>query len=230
MNNPTTVYQTIIEPLLPLLKKEVAQLKKDDYTLSLSRFTLNLCYCIIAQIQSIRLLITESQTADTAKRQGIVVASASMYSEAFNRYNPLIFKRLFFGLLDKLEFKSVPEISKLGRCILVDGSIFPAIKSMDWASYKKTANGIKLHLAFELNRMIPVQFISTDANGCEKKALRALVEAGVTYVADRGYVAFDLFKQIAEQSAFFVIRVKANMDVVVKKSLLTDLPDTWKKI
>lgn len=228
MKHPASVYQSIVAPLLPLLKKEADQLKKDNYTLSLSRFTLNLCYCVIAQIQSIRLLITESQTADTAKSQGVVVATSSMYSEAFNRYNPLIFKRLFFGLLSNLEFKSVPEISKLGRCVLVDGSIFPAIKSMDWANYKKTANGIKLHLAFELNRMIPVQFISTEANGCEKKALRALVEAEVTYVADRGYVAFDLFKQIAEQSAFFVIRVRANMDAVVKQSLLTDLPDSWK--
>jgi len=156
-----------------------------------------------------------------------VVATPSMYSEAFNRYNPLIFKRMFFGLLDTLEFKNVPEMCSLGRCILVDGSVFPAIKSMSWAHYKKTANGIKLHLAFELNRMIPVQFINTDANGCEKKALRELVEAGVTYVADRGYVAFDLFRQVAEQSAFFVIRVKSNMEVVVKQSLLADLPVHW---
>ncbi len=32
--------------------------------------------------------------------------------------------------------------------------------------------------------------------------LRELLEEGVTYIADRGYVAFDRFKQIAEQSAF----------------------------
>lgn len=228
MKNPTTVYQHIIAPMLPLLQKEVEQLKKDNYSLSLQFFTLNLCYSIIACISSIRLLITEAKTNDIAISQGVTVASSSMYSDAFIRYNPIIFKRIFFGLLDKLQFKEIPELKSLGRFILVDGSILPAIKSMTWASYKKTANGIKLHLAFELNRMIPVQFFSTDANGSEKEMLRELLEEGVTYIADRGYVAFDLFKQITEQSAFFIIRVKSNMDVVVKQSLIIDLPEKWK--
>ena len=199
MNHSATVYQHIIAPMLPLLQKEVDQLKKDNYTLSLQFFTLNLCYAIVACIGSIRLLITESKTGEIAISQGVTCVSSSMYSEAFNRYDPLIFKRIFFGLLDKLSFKSLPELSSLGRFILVDGSIFPAIKSMSWTCYKKTANGIKLHLVFELNRMIPVQFFSTDANVSEKKILHYLLEEGVTYIADRGYVAFDLFKQITDQ-------------------------------
>jgi len=135
MKNPT-VYQTIISPLLPLLKAEAAQLKDDDYKLSLQFFTLNLCYCIIAGLRSIRLLITEVKTSEHTQKLGLVTASSSMYSEAFLRYEPDIFKRIFFGLLDKLEFKSIPEINSLGRFILMDGSIFPAIKTMDWASYK----------------------------------------------------------------------------------------------
>ncbi|VAW29464.1 hypothetical protein MNBD_BACTEROID06-1372 [hydrothermal vent metagenome] len=229
MNNPATVYQYIIAPMLPLLQKEVEKLKKDNYRLSLKFFTLNLCYSIIACTRSIRLLITEAKTNDIAISQGIIVASSSMYSDAFIRYNPIIFKRIFFGLLEKLKFKEIPEIKSLGRFILVDGSILPAIKSMTWARYKKTANGIKLHLAFELNRMIPIQFFSTDANGSEKEMLRELLEEGVTYIADRGYVAFDLFKQITEQSAFFIIRVKSNMDFTVKQSLTIDLPEKWKK-
>jgi hypothetical protein len=51
---------------------------------------------------------------------------------------------------------------------------------MDWAVYKRSKNALKLHLAFELNRMISVQFICTDANGNERKMLAALLEAGVT--------------------------------------------------
>jgi len=70
-------------------------------------------------------------------------------------------------------------------CTLIDAYF----STMDWATYKSTSNALKMHLAFELNRMIPVQFISTDANGCEKKALMEMLEAGVTYIADRGYVS-----------------------------------------
>lgn len=223
-----SVYQSIIGPLLPLLQEEVKLLKGDNYTLSLYFFTLNLCYGIIAGIRSIRLLRTEAKTSKDAQEAGVIDVSSSMYSEAFSRYNPMIFKRLFFGLLDRLEFKSIPEINSLGRFILMDGSIFPAIKTMDWASYKKTANGIKLHLSFELNRMIPVQFISTEANGSEKKALHALLEEGVTYIADRGYIAFDLFAQIVDQSAFFIIRVKSNMNYAVSETLSVNLPENWK--
>jgi hypothetical protein len=222
-----TVYQSIIAPFLTLLQHEVDELKQDHYTLSLYFFTINLCYAIITGIRSIRLLVTETKTSQDAQQAGIIAVSQSLYSEAFYRYDPAIFRRLFLGLVDQLKLKSLPEIDALGRFILMDGSIFPAIKTMDWATYKKTTNGIKLHLCFELNRMIPVQFISTDANGSEKKALKAILEEGVTYIADRGYIAFDLFTQITCQSAFFIIRVKSNMDVTTRENLAVNLPASW---
>ena len=62
----TNVYQAIVTPLLPLLRKEVTQLKADDYSLSLYFFCMNLCYAIIAGIGSIRLLITEAKTSQDA--------------------------------------------------------------------------------------------------------------------------------------------------------------------
>ena len=131
------VYQAIVSPLLPLLRQEVDRLKTDDYSLSLYFFSMNLCYAIIAGIRSIRLLITEAKTSKDAQNAGVTVASPSMYSEAFCRYDPLIFKRLFFGLLDQLSFKEIPGINALGRFMLMDGSIFPVIKTMDWVSYKR---------------------------------------------------------------------------------------------
>jgi hypothetical protein len=81
-----------------------------------------------------------------------------MYSKAFVRYDPKIFHRIFLGLPDRLTFLEIPDLEKLGRFILTDGSIFPAFSTMDWATYKSTSNALKMHLAFELNRMIPVQF------------------------------------------------------------------------
>jgi hypothetical protein len=64
---------------------------------------------------------------------------------------------------------------------------------MIWASYKKYAKAIKLHLAFELNRMIPVQFLNTEANASERKVLLNILEAGVTYVAGRAMCALIYF-------------------------------------
>ena len=70
---------------------------------------------------------------------------------------------------------------------------------MGWATDKSSSNALKMHLDFELNRMIPVHFINTNANGCERKALLKMIEAGATYIADKGYVSFHIFKQITEQ-------------------------------
>ena len=177
-----TIFETIIQPLLPLLKEEASQLKEDAqlYKLSLCYFTLSLSYAVIKQIQSIRLLITEIKTNPDLKKFDFILASPSMYSEAFSRYKPQVFQRIFVRLLETIKIADLPEIKTLGRFILFDGSLFPAFKSMEWAVYSSKCQALKMHLAYELNRMIPVQFISTTANDSERKALIALLEAGVT--------------------------------------------------
>lgn len=55
-----------------------------------------------------------------------------------------------------------------------------------------------------------------------------MIEKGVTYIADRGYIAFDLFAQLVDNSAFFIIRVKSNMDYATHENLTISLPDNWK--
>jgi hypothetical protein len=188
---------------------------------------MNLIYAIIKTIASISLLETEIKTSKETAELGLVKASQSMYSEAFSRYNPQIFRRIFFALLEHLNFSEIPEINALGRFVLFDGSLFPAIANMSWACYKTTHNALKMHLGFELNRMIPVQFVSTDGNGNEKLALAALLESGVTYIADRGYVSFNLFRQIDNLKAFFIIRIKDCIKYVVTTELEVKMPEKW---
>ena len=226
------VFDHITAPLQDLLKKEADLLKNDAsvYKLSLYFFTINLIYTIINDIGSISLLVTETKTSLNAKKLGLVHASKSMYSEAFGRYNPEIFKRIFLGLLECLNFLQIPELEKLGRFILADGSVFPAFKTMDWATYKSSSKALKLHLAFELNRMIPVQFISTDANGSEKAALLKMLESGVTYIADRGYVSFKFLRQISQQQAFFIIRIKSVIKCTLTDSLEVVIPEEWRTL
>ncbi len=80
-----------------LLKEEANQLKNDEktYKLSLYSFTLSLVYIVINQVKSIRLFITEVKTKPELKILDFVLASPSMYSEAFSRYKPQIFQRIF---------------------------------------------------------------------------------------------------------------------------------------
>ncbi len=225
-----TVFAQIMSPVLPLLKEQAGQLEKDalTYKLSFYFFALNLLYAIIKGIRSIGLLVTDIRTSPEAGTLGLVNASKSMYSEAFSRYAPSLFRRIFYRLLEQLNFLEIPEIKALGRLLCIDGSVFPAFSSMDWAHYRKTGNAIKIHLALELNRMLPVQFISTAANSSEKTALFAMLEAGVTYIADRGYLSFSLFHLIAKKKAFFLIRIKTHLKYTSQEILTPWIPPQWR--
>jgi hypothetical protein len=150
-----------------------------------------------------------------------------MYSEAFIRYHPSLFRRVFYRLLEQLNFLEISEIKALGRLLCIDGSVFPAFTSMDWAHYRKTGNAIKIHLVLELNRMLPVQFISTDANASEKTALLTMLESGVTYIADRGYLSFFLFHEIAKKKAFFLNRIRANLKYTSLEIMNPWIPPQW---
>ena len=147
-----------------------------------------------------------------------------MYSESFVRYDPKLFRVVFYQLVTSISFLCVPEIKHLGQILLVDGSLFPAIITMQWASYKSTANAIKVHLAYDLNRMIPVQFLVREGNYSEKKFLNEILEKGITYVCDRGYISFKIFKDICNKGAFFVIRGKNKMRYLVHEERAVDIP------
>jgi len=226
------VFEEIISPVCPLLEQEAINLKDDikKYKLSFFPFTLNLLYGIINGIKSVSLLITYLQSLPNGNESGFINASNSMYSEAFLRYEPSIYRRIFYNLLEKQNFLHISEIQALGRFFCIDGSIFPAIKNMIWASYKTNMNAIKLHLSFELNRMIPVEFISTEANGSERTMMLKMVEAGVTIIADRGYVCFNLFKEICLKGGHFIIRGKSNLLYEIKEIMSIEIPTNWKSM
>jgi hypothetical protein len=222
-------FEKIIEPVISLIKEEQNRLKNDEklYKLSLYHFMVSLIYAVINKTQSIRLLITEIKTNPDLKKLGFILASPSMYSEAFSRYKPEVFQRIFARLIAIIEIKDIPEIRALGRFILFDGSLFLAFKNMEWAKYTSTCQALKMHLAYELNRMIPVQFISSEANYSERKVLMELLEAGVTYITDRGYLAFDIFQQVNEKKAFFIMRIRYNIRASIQTVLEVDIPESW---
>ena len=61
----TRVFDTIVAPLLPLLREQSTQLKEDanTYRLSLEPFVLSLVFAGLNKIKSISLLITETPSA-----------------------------------------------------------------------------------------------------------------------------------------------------------------------
>ena len=226
---PHRVVDEILAPILPLLAQEAQTLRPDatTYTLSFYPFTVNLLFGLINGLKSISLLVTDIQTSPVARALDLVMASKSMYSEAFRRYSPHPYRALFYTLLERMNFLEIPEIRALGRFCCIDGSVFPALITMAWAVYQGAHNALKLHLTFALNRMIPTQFGTTAANASARNILRAMLEAGVTYIADRGSVSFQLFHDICAHHAHFIIRGTANLVRATYETLPVEIPVAW---
>ncbi|HID56947.1 TPA: IS4 family transposase, partial [Candidatus Poribacteria bacterium] len=89
---------------------------------------------------------------------------------------------------------------------------------------KENVHAVKLHHAFELNRMIPVEFLLTEGKANEKKVLLNMAQAGVTYILDRGYFAFYLLQDLIAQDAFFLVRTREDLRYTIVSTLPITLP------
>lgn len=187
-------------------------------------FVRQLVYHFAKGCESGRQLLTDVETADPELE--LDEAKRSTFFDAFRRFPVAWFAGLLAFLLATVVWQAIPELTALGKLYCVDGSIFPAIASMLWAEYTSQHRAIRLHLCFELNRMIPAQFLVDTGKSNEKKALLRMLEAGVTYIADRGYLSFPLLAAIAAAHAFFVIRAKANLVYTRIERLPVTLPTT----
>jgi len=228
-------FEKLTAPLNAFLKGKDTQIdeESDSRTLFFSDFVLKLVYSVVMQISSLRLLISEFQTSPTASALGFSATAYSTFRDGFSRFAPCYFKKAFLHVLSSYNWMRLEFIDEMGLIKLVDGSLFPTLRSMDWADYKKTKKSIRLHLEFDLNRMIPTEFIAEKANSSERTFLASILRKGMTYVADRGYFSFKLGNTIKNAKAFLVMRVKSNLKLTILKSLefstgQEKLPDCFK--
>jgi hypothetical protein len=155
---------------------------------------------------------------------GLQPVPYSTCQEAFERFSPRLFQAVFQYLLANVSFKAIPELAALGTLCCIDGSLFPVISSMLWAACTNHPHALKLHLCFELNRMIPVDFWVGNGHSSERQALRRRLVAGVTYIADRGYMSFQLCYDICHAQAPFIFRTKTNLCFTVVEPCSVVLP------
>ncbi len=81
--------------------------------------------------------------------------------------------------------------------------------------------------------MIPTQFWVGEGNSSERKFLENVLEAGITYIADRGYFSFGIADQILKAEAFLVMRAKDNLLYQVVEKLVieaTQLPQCFREV
>jgi hypothetical protein len=196
-------------------------------------FVTKMLFSIVYQCDSLRNLSLELQTNPICKDLGLSYTPFSTLKDGFSRFDSEHFKSIFEHILSILPFNKVAYLNELGLFKVIDGSLFPTLLQMNWTSYRQKANAFKVHLSFELNRMIPTEFIIQSGNSSERTALMSMLQKGVTYIADRGYFSFEIIKNITQSSAFFIFRLKENTLFVADKQNVIDsetMPTCFKNV
>jgi hypothetical protein len=221
-----TVFDALLEPVCAYVDQQNQQRKlHHNETFSYAEFFRLLAFYFVSDIASIALLL------DTYLRKRLLppalklrAVPRSTFNDAFERFSPELFRDVFVFLLSKIQLHVVPELAALGIFYCIDGSLFPTLCSMQWAEYRSTCQALKLHLCFELNRMIAVDFLVGTGKSSERDALRQMLTADVTYIADRGYVCFQLFHDILKAKAHCLIRMRANLAYQLQTTLPVHVP------
>lgn len=220
----TTTFDQLLQPLQETLDQlENQRTRHHRETLSFRAFVRLLLYYFTASVESGRQLLTDTLSA--APSLGLEKVKRSTFFDGFNRFPVRYFQILFATLLGTLALPTIPELAMVGRLLCVDGSLFPALATMYWAQYQSGSNALRLHLVFELNRMVAISILVDTGNSNERNALREMLESGVTYLLDRGYVCFALLAEIAAAGSYFVMRMKSNLNYSLVEKLEVSLPE-----
>lgn len=116
-----------------------------------------------------------------------------------------------------------PQLKGLERVLSIDGSLFDCLDSLVWASYASTTNKVKGHFFFDLDGL-PDKMVLTTGKASEGEILATHFRAGFTYLFDRGYKDYTLFKDFVTAKAHFVTRLmsNANYKVVQRRPISTE--------
>jgi hypothetical protein len=176
-------------------------------------------------VESMRGLCAVSELKGVQRRICGARVSAASFSEMQHVLDPGLLQKVFADVMERTP-SSQPKDSRLEALNLVaqDGSLWRALPRMAWAEYgvgrNGDAKGVRLHLRFHILEDKPVDARIPPGKDCERQALRQMCVAGQTNVGDRYYGEdYQLFGEIDEAQAFFVIRIKEAAVVHLEEAL-----------
>lgn len=148
---------------------------------------------------------------------GVSRVARSTLSDANARRPVGVFAETFAMLAAKADRHTRVEGAEMVR--LIDSSPVPLGKMCKWAEWNGRIRGMKMHTVYEPDGKCPrcVEITTATVNDVEIGRQTEL-EAGVTYVFDKGYYHFGWWKKINDIGAFFVTRTKVNTRLRKSKS------------
>jgi IS4 transposase len=140
---------------------------------------------------------------------GVSALARSTLSDANARRPVGIFAQTFAILSGTADRQTRREGAEMIR--LIDASPIPVGKLCKWAKWNGRTRGMKMHVVYDPKADVPrcVEVTPATVNDVEI-GRQVAIEAGATYVFDKGYCHFGWWTKINDANAFFVTRTKAN--------------------
>lgn len=140
---------------------------------------------------------------------GVGPLSRSTLSDANARRPAEVFAQTFAMLSEIVDRRTRDEGAEMLR--LIDASPIPLGKMCPWAKWNGRIRGMKMHVVYDPKADCPrtVEITPATVNDIEIGRLVA-IEAGTTYVFDKGYYHYGWWAQIDAAAAHFVTRSKEN--------------------
>ncbi len=205
------LFDKLLEPIAaPLDELDHQPLSQAASKLKFAIFIRVLLFRIFNQVRSLRNLTLDLKSSPSAKPLRLPSLGLSTLHDAFVRYPSCWVISLVQSVAPHLA--QLPKLSVLGQLWCVDSSFWPVVRQLGWLAHQGL-KGVRLHLAFSLNTMCSVAFFLTcdhSPTTNERAMLMALVQAGVTYVLDRGYISLPACRELVDRGAYFVVRARNN--------------------
>jgi putative transposase len=217
------VDSTLGELLKPINRRQFGAIVErhhgDAYAKSFGSWDhlLTLIFAQLGRIDNLRgLETTFNANAHQHYHLNVSKIARSTLSDANKRRPVAVFADTFMMLAATVDRQTRIEGAEMIR--LIDSSPIPLGKLFDWATSNGRIRGMKMHVVYDPNADCPRCVVVTDANVNDVEIGReVIIEAGATYVFDKGYCHFGWWKKINDFRAFFVTRPKVNMRLRAKK-------------
>jgi putative transposase len=136
--------------------------------------------------------------------------SPSTLSDGNKRRPVAVFAEAFGLIAGQLDRQTRRDGKAMLR--LIDSTPIPLGKLCSWAKSNGRIRGMKMHVVYDPDTDCPRILDITDANVNDAQIGRTIViEAGSTYVFDKGYCHYGWWRAIAAAGSTFVTRPKSNM-------------------
>ncbi len=194
---------------------------------------------IFGQLAGCRTMreLTDITTAHAAKSYHLGMGSEPVSRSSLSRVSMYrdyhMFEEFAFYMVRIAQDKRIGREFKLyGRFYAFDSSTIDlCMKLFDWATFRSTKSGIKLHTQIDIVTNIPTFFSITNADVHDVNAMDEITyEPLACYIFDRGYWDLARLFHIEQVNSFFVIREKGKPtyeivegeDVIDEENVLRD--------